>query len=84
MGPVTVAHLLYIFLHNWNHSQPLEEEGVSRMFQGTMWDLLRCASGRVRLCFRKKTPHFETLEHDNKKEYLISAGRITCSMVVAE
>lgn len=27
MGPVTVARLLSIFLHNWNLSQSLEEEG---------------------------------------------------------
>lgn len=54
MGPVTVAHLLYIFLHNWNHSQSLEEEGVSGMFQGTSRDLLRCAVGRVLIVLEKK------------------------------
>lgn len=32
MGVVTVAYLVYIFLHNWNLRKSLEEEEVSWMF----------------------------------------------------
>lgn len=54
MGPVTVAHLWHIFLLNLNHSQSLEEVGVSGMFKESLKDLLRCAlgSGRKEKCLK--------------------------------
>lgn len=71
MGPVTVAHLLYIFLRNWNHSQSLEEERKPRMFLGTTEDLLRCAPGRVgifALGKKKEKKTFLNLGHHNRRE----------------
>lgn len=66
MGPVTVAHLRHIFLHNLNHSQSLEEVGVSGVFKESLKDLLRCALGSGRLSLEKKKM-FETLKYDNIK-----------------
>lgn len=66
MGPVTVALLRHIFLHNLSRSQSPEEQGVSRMFQ-------KILEGFAEVCTRQwltqlgEKKLFETLEYDNRK-----------------
>lgn len=72
MGPVTVARLLSIFLHNWNLSQSLEEEGGFLDKSGNREGFAEVRNRwESRLCLdkeKKNTPtHFETLEHDTWK-----------------
>lgn len=64
MEPMTVACLLYIFLHNWNRSHSLEEEEVSGMFQQSVRDLQRCAPQRT-IVLQKKLKGI--LEDDTRK-----------------
>lgn len=73
MGPVKVTHLLYIFLCNWNHwnhSQPLEEERVSGMFQGSSRGFSEVCNLESLIVLRKTNKHWNIRE----TEYLISAS----------
>ena len=58
MGPVTVAHLLYIFLHNWIQHQSLEKEEVSGMFQWSQQGFAEVSTGESLIVLVGGKKHF--------------------------